>query len=172
MDEFKIDLDGDAVEDLTYRFTFNERDAHGKQRHAVRLYPRSSMLPTRTRPALSWLRGQPARQSPCQPGCAPGPVEPATRFGLRPICCTRLAMPFRTARPWICPDGIQAARRTSLPAIRSISIVLEMPDGELLAGAPNVMFSVAANAPVSLGIGKESVTSKPSKTFPYLRAAT
>jgi hypothetical protein len=30
MFEFKVDLDGDAVEDLTYRFTFEERDAHGK----------------------------------------------------------------------------------------------------------------------------------------------
>jgi hypothetical protein len=34
--------------------------------------------------------------------------------------------------------------------------------------APNVMFSIAANTPVSLGIGKESVTSKPSATFPYV----
>jgi hypothetical protein len=36
--------------------------------------------------------------------------------------------------------------------------------------APNVMFSIAANTPVSLGIGKESVTSKPSNTFPYVPA--
>ena len=42
----------------------------------------------------------------------------------------------------------------------------------LTDNAPNVMFSIAANAPVSLGIGKESVTSKPSKTFPYVPAAT
>jgi hypothetical protein len=38
----------------------------------------------------------------------------------------------------------------------------------LTDNAPNVMFSIAANAPVALGIGKESVTSKPSKTFPYV----
>jgi hypothetical protein len=42
----------------------------------------------------------------------------------------------------------------------------------LTDNAPNVMFSIAANAPVSLGIGKESVTSKPSRTFPYVPAAT
>ena len=41
----------------------------------------------------------------------------------------------------------------------------------LTDNAPNVMFSLAANTPVSLGIGKESVTSKPSKTFPYVPAA-
>ena len=38
----------------------------------------------------------------------------------------------------------------------------------LTDNAPNVMFSIAANTPVSLGIGKESVTPKPSKTFPYV----
>jgi len=41
----------------------------------------------------------------------------------------------------------------------------------LTDNAPDVMFSIAANTPVSLGIGKESVTSKPSKTFPYVPAA-
>jgi hypothetical protein len=38
----------------------------------------------------------------------------------------------------------------------------------LTDNAPDVMFSIASNAPVSLGIGRESVTSKPSKTFPYV----
>ncbi|MGO9205851.1 MAG: DUF4331 family protein, partial [Candidatus Limnocylindrales bacterium] len=32
MYEFKVDLDGDAVEDITYRITFDERDKRGKQR--------------------------------------------------------------------------------------------------------------------------------------------
>ena len=34
--------------------------------------------------------------------------------------------------------------------------------------APDVMFSIASNTPVHLGIGKESVTLKPSKSFPYI----
>ncbi len=38
----------------------------------------------------------------------------------------------------------------------------------LTDNAPDVMFSLAANTPVRLGIGKGSVTSKPSKTFPYV----
>ena len=41
----------------------------------------------------------------------------------------------------------------------------------LTDNAPDVMFSIATNAPVSLGIGKESVTSKPSTTFPYVPPA-
>jgi hypothetical protein len=42
----------------------------------------------------------------------------------------------------------------------------------LTDNAPNVMFSLAANTPISLGIGKESVTSKPSANFPYVPEAT
>jgi hypothetical protein len=41
----------------------------------------------------------------------------------------------------------------------------------LTDNAPDVMFSLAANTPVALGIGKESVTSQPSETFPYLPPA-
>jgi hypothetical protein len=40
----------------------------------------------------------------------------------------------------------------------------------LTDNAPDVMFSIAANTPIKLGIGKESVTSKPSKQFPYVPA--
>jgi hypothetical protein len=36
--------------------------------------------------------------------------------------------------------------------------------------APNVMFSIASNTPVDIGIGKESVTSKPRAAFPYVPA--
>lgn len=42
----------------------------------------------------------------------------------------------------------------------------------LTDNAPDVMFSIAANTPVSLGIGKDSVTSKPSKIFPYVPTAS
>ncbi len=42
----------------------------------------------------------------------------------------------------------------------------------LTDNAPNIMFSKAANTPVSLGIGKESVTSKPSSGFPYVPFAS
>jgi len=41
----------------------------------------------------------------------------------------------------------------------------------LTDNAPNVMFSTAANTPIQLGIGKESITSKPRKTFPYVPVA-
>jgi len=42
----------------------------------------------------------------------------------------------------------------------------------LTDNAPNIMFSIASNTPIRLGIGKESVTSKPSKKFPYVPAVS
>lgn len=38
----------------------------------------------------------------------------------------------------------------------------------LIDNAPEVMFSLATNTPVSLGIGKDSVTTPPTTTFPYI----
>jgi len=291
MYEFKIDLDRDAVEDLTYRLTFDERDEHGNQRYVVRC-----------------VRGADA-VSPDTPGSlmAQGTTGEmvGTPAGLR-VWAGKAGDPF-----WIEPDVLHAvghafqdgtridlsawdpSRAKNLFDGHTVhSIVLEVPDGELLAdaggnrhigvwavstlatdaggwrsinrvglpmipplftqfsedlgnrlnagrpaddlatygetitkaiagvvsatgtaedpcaygekvarrfcpnilpyevgtpaffgfavwngrsltdNAPNVMFSIAANAPVSLGIGKESVTSKPSKTFPYVPAAS
>jgi hypothetical protein len=45
---------------------------------------------------------------------------------------------------------------------------IEWNGRSLTDNAPNVMFSLASNIPVALGIGKESVTSKPRKNFPYV----
>ena len=48
---------------------------------------------------------------------------------------------------------------------------LEWNGRSLTDNAPDVMFSLAANTPIRLGIGKESVTSRPTGTFPYVPAA-
>ena len=290
MYEFKVDLDGDAVEDITYRITFDERDSQGKQRYFVRC-----------------IRGAEA-VDPHAPGTvvAQGttgaPVS--TPSGLR-VWAGKAGDPF-----WIEPDvlhavghafqdgttvnlsGWDASHAKNLFAGHTVyAIVLEVPDGVLLAraggnhrigaravaslatdaggwrsinrvglpmihplftqynedlgnrlnagrpsddfatygeaiieaiagvvsangtagdpkayaekvahrffpnilpyevgtpavfgfaewngrsltdNAPDVMFSLAANTPVRLGIGKESVTSRPSATFPYVPVA-
>jgi len=286
MYEFKVDLNGDATEDLTYRFTFTPSDAQGNQRYVVRC-----------------IRGTDA-VDPHAPGSVvaegvSGEVV-TTKSGLR-TWAGKAGDPF-----WIEPDVLHAvghafqdgtiadlskwnpAKAKNLFAGHTVhSIVLEVPDAELLAGnqnrrvgvwavstlatdaggwrsinrialpmihplftqfnedlgnrlnagvpeedferfgatvikavagtvaaygtaedprayaetvahrfcpnilpytvgtaacfgfaewngrsltdnAPDVMFSLAANTPIRLGIGKESVTSKPSKKFPYV----
>jgi Domain of unknown function (DUF4331) len=288
--EFKVDLDGDAVEDITYRVTFDERDERGKQRFVVRCIKGAEAVD----PNAS---GTVAAQ-----GATGETVNMAS--GLR-IWAGRAGDPF-----WIEPDVLHAvghafqdgtvidlsgwnpSQARNLFAGHTVhSIVLEVPDGELLSAigdkrwigiwavstlatdaggwrsinrvglpmihplftqynedlgnrlnagrpaddiavygevvtkaiagvvsangtaedpwaygervahrffpnilpyevgtpavfgfadwngrsltdnAPDVMFTIAANAPVRLGIGRESVTSKPSKAFPYVPAA-
>lgn len=61
-----------------------------------------------------------------------------------------------------------------LPYVIGTSAVFGFADWNgrsLIDNAPDVMFSIAANTPVRLGIGKESVTSKPSAIFPYVPKA-
>ncbi len=290
MYEFKIDLDGDAVEDITYRITFDERDEHGKQRYVVRC-----------------IRGADA----IDPDAAGTTVAQGTTGEAVSTTAGLRAWAGRAGDPfWIEPDvlhavghafqdgtvidlsGWDSSRAKNLFAGHTVySIVLEVPDGELLGGpagkrrigvwaaatlatdsggwrsinrvglpmihplftqfnedlgnrlnagrpaddfltygevitkaiggcvsacgtaedaraygdkvahrfcpnilpyvigtpavfgfaewngrsltdnAPDVMFSIAANAPIRLGVGKDSVTSKPSKVFPYVPAA-
>jgi hypothetical protein len=290
MYEFKIDLNGDAVEDLTYRLNFNERDKDGNQTYTLRRLKGADAV-------------NPAAAGTVVTQGTTGEIL-STATGLR-VWAGKAGDPF-----WIEPDVLHAvghafqdgtsinlsgwdpSRAKNLFAGHTVySIVLEVPDKELLAdaggnrrigvwavstlatdaggwrsinrvglpmipplfaqynedlgnrlnagrpaddfatygatvakaiagvvaaigtaedpraygekvahrffpntlpyevgtpaafgfaewngrsltdNAPNVMFSIAANTPVSLGIGKESVTSKPSKTFPYVPAA-
>jgi len=289
MYEFKVDINGDSIEEITYRLTFDERDQNGKQRYVVRC-----------------LKGADATD-PHAPGMvvAEGTMgeKVTTPSGLR-VWADKAGDPF-----WIEPDVLHAvghafqdgtainlsgwdpAGAHNLFAGQTVySIVLEVPDHELLGSAdasrhvgiwavstlatdaggwrsinrvglpmihplftqynedlgnrlnagqprddfaiygetvinevaavvaaygtaqdprayaervahhffPNilpyeigtpaafgfagwngrsltdnaadVMFSLAANTPVRLGIGRESVTSKPSRTFPYVPA--
>lgn len=291
MYEFKIDLNGDAVEDITYRITFDESDAEGKQRFVLRRI-------TGTEATDPHASGEVIAEGATE-------SEVKTDTGIR-IWAGKAGDPF-----WIEPDVLHAvghafqdgttidlskwdaSKAKNLFAGHSVySIVLEVPDAELVGGtaghdrrigvwavaslatdaagwrainrvglpmihplftqfnedlgnglnaggpaddfdthgelviasiantvgaygtaddprayaetvahrfcpnvlpytvgtpavfgfvewngrsltdnAPDVMFTIAANTPVRLGIGKESVASKPSKKFPYVPAA-
>jgi hypothetical protein len=134
MYEFKIDLDGDAVEDITFRVTFDKRDARGNQRFVLRQ-----------------IKGAQA-VDPHQPGTvvAQGTTnEPVTTStGLR-LWAGKAGDPF-----WIEPDVLHAvghafqdgtvidlsgwnpSRAKNLFAGHTVhSIVLEVPDAQLLATA-------------------------------------
>jgi Domain of unknown function (DUF4331) len=291
MYEFKVDLDGDAVEDLTYRFTFDARDANGKQRYVVRSM-RGADAPNPDAPGAIVARGTTGETVSTPAGLHVWTGKAGDPFWIEPDVLHAVGHAFQEGKP-IDLSGWDPRQAKNLFAGHTVySIVLEVPDEELLVGAdgqrrigiwalsrlatdaggwrpinrvglpmihplftqynedlgnrlnggrpaddlgthgqavasaiagvvavlgtaedpraygekvarrfcpnilpytvgtpavfgfeewngrsltdnaPNVMFTIAANAPVSLGIGKESVTSKPSKTFPYVPAAT
>ena len=127
MYEFKVDLNGDAVEDLTYRITFSERDQIWKPDAMSYVVFRGQRLPIRMPPAMLSRKVQQGRPSPRHPVCMSGPVKPATRSGLSPTYFMQLVMRFRTARLSISPGGIQAVRRTSLPVTLFMRLCLRCP---------------------------------------------
>jgi hypothetical protein len=291
MYEFKIDLDGDAVEDLTYRFTFDQRDAHGKQRYVVRRMDGADAI-NPDAPGVIVARGTTGETATTPSGLRVWADKAGDPFWIEPEVLHRVGHALQDGTR-VDLSGWDPSRAQNPFAGHTIySIVLEVPDRELLPGAgdqrrigvwalstlatdaggwrsvnrvglpmihplftqnnddlgnrlnagrpaddfatygvtianaiagvvaatgtaedpcaygttvahrcfpnilpyqvgtpavfgfaewngrsltdnaPNVMFSMAANAPVSLGIGKESVTSKPSKIFPYVPAAT
>lgn len=139
------------MEDLTYRITFDERDAQGKQRFVVRR-----------------IAGAEAA-NPHAPGevVAHGSTDETVTApsGLR-VWAGQAGDPF-----WIEPDvphTVGHAFQDGTPAVFGVALW----NGRTMTdNAPDVMFTTAANTPISLGIGKESVTSKPSSTFPYVPKA-
>jgi hypothetical protein len=289
MYEFKVDLNGDAVEDLTYRLTFGERDAHGKQTYVVRRITGADAVNPHAAGTIV-AEGTTGQTVTTPAGLRAWAGEAGDPFWIEPDVLHAVGHAFQDGTV-VDLAGWDPSRAKNLFAGHTVySIVLEVPDSELLAdagdqrrigvwavatlatdaggwrsinrvglpmipplfaqynedlgnrlnagcpstdfaaygraiaqaiaqvvaaygtaedpnayaeklahrifpnmlpyqvgtpaafgfaewngrslidSAPDVMFSLAANTPVRLGIGKESVTSKPSKIFPYVPA--
>jgi hypothetical protein len=290
MYEFKVDLNGDAVEDLTYRITFGEADKNGKQTYVIRrLTGADAVHPEAAGTVVA--QGTTGEILNTATGLRVWAGKAGDPFWIEPDVLHAVGHAFQDGTP-INLSGWDPGKAKNLFAGHTVySIVLEVPDKELLAEAgdkrrigvwavatlatdaggwhsinrvglpmihplftqynedlgnrlnagrpaddlatygasitkaiagvvsaygtaedphaygeniahrfcpnilpyevgtpavfgfaewngrsltdntPHVMFSLAANTPVRLGIGKESVTSKPSKKFPYVPAA-
>jgi hypothetical protein len=290
MYEFKVDLDGDAVEDLTYRITFDERDQTGRQRFILRRIVGSDAVdPDAAGTVLA--RGSTGETVTTASGLRIWAGKAGDPFWIEPDVLHAVGHAFQDGTV-IDLTGWDPSKAKNLFAGHTVySIVLEAPDAELVAGgfgnkrigvwavatlatdaggwrainrvglpmihplftqfnedlgnrlnaggpaddfsrygevvskgvaavvaangtsedpqgygakvahrffpnilpyevgtsaafgfaewngraltdnAPDVMFSIAANTPVGLSIGKESVTAKPSTVFPYVPSA-
>jgi hypothetical protein len=289
MYEFKVDLNGDAIEEVTYRFTFDERDEHGKQRFTVRRIRGAEAVDPHAAGTVI-AQGTTDETVSTPSGVRAWAGKAGDPFWIEPTVLHAVGHAFQDGTV-VNLTGWDPSQAKNFFAGQTVyAIVLELPDSELLAGAgdnrrigvwsvstlatdaggwrsinriglpmipplfaqynedlgnglnagrpaddfatwgdalakkmaavvaaygtaedpkaygekiahrlfpnmlpyevgtqaslgftewngrsltdnaPNVMFSTAANTPISLGIGKESVTSKPSKTFPYVPA--
>jgi hypothetical protein len=291
MYEFKVDLNGDDIEDLTFRLTFNERDQYGRQSYTVRRLSGADAAHPEAA-GIVLLQGTTGEILSTPTGLRVWAGKAGDPFWIEPDVLHAVGHAFQDGTT-INLSGWDPGRAKNLFAGHTVySIVLEVPDKELLAiegdqprigvwavstlatdaggwrsinrvglpmihplftqfnedlgnrlnagrpaddfatygaavvksiasvvaangtaedpraygekvahrffpnilpyevgtpaafgfvewngrsltdNAPDVMFSIAANTPVQLGIGKESVTSKPSKMFPYVPAAS
>ena len=291
MYEFKADLNGDAVEDVTYRLTFDARDSQGKQRYVVRCIRGAQAIDPNAAGTVV-AQGTTGETVTTPAGLRVWTGKAGDPFWIEPDVLHAVGHAFQDGTV-VNLSGWDPSKAKNLFAGHTVySIVLELPDAELLAGAgdrrrigvwavstlatdaggwrainrvglpmihplftqynedlgnllnagrpaddfatygaavikaiagvvsatgtaqdpraygervahrffpnilpyqvgtpavfgfaewngrslidnaPDVMFSIAANTPIHLGIGKGSVTSKPSTTFPYVPAAT
>lgn len=289
MYEFKVDLDGDAVEDITYRFTFDARDGQEKQRFTVRSISGSDAVDPHA-PGTVIAQGITGEAVATSDGFRIWAGKAGDPFWIEPDVLHAVGHAFQDGTV-VDLSGWNESQAKNLFAGHTVySIVLEVPDTVLLRGgatsrigvwavatlatdaggwrsinriglpmihplftqfnedlgnrlnagrpsddlatygqvvakaiasvvaangtaedpaaygdevarrffpnilpyrvgtpaafgfvawngrsftdnAPDVMFTIAANTPTRLGIGKGSVTSKPTKTFPYVPAA-
>ncbi|HUN49098.1 MAG TPA: DUF4331 family protein [Stellaceae bacterium] len=289
MYEFKVDLDGDAIEDLTYRLTFDARDQQGKQRFALRRITGAEAVDPHAAGTVV-VEGVTETTATAPSGLRVWVGMAGDPFWIEPDVLHAVGHAFQDGTAIDLSDWDPKKAKNLFAGHTVHSVVLEVPDAELLAdaggnrkigvwavatlatdaggwrainrvglpmihplftqfneglgnrlnggcpaddlathgktvsaaiaamvaasgtcgdpiaygekiarrfcpnllpyevgtpaifgfaewngrsltdNAPDVMFSIAANAPVGLGIGKSSVTSKPSTVFPYVPA--
>jgi Domain of unknown function (DUF4331) len=290
MYEFKVDLNGDAVEDVTYRFTFKERDREGNQSYVVRCIRGKDAVDPHA-PGNIVAEGTTGKNVVGASGLRTWAGQAGDPFWIEPDVLHAVGHAFQDGKRVDLSQWDESRAKNLFAGQTVYSMVLEVPDVELLAGAagnrrigiwavatlatdaggwrqinrvglpmlpplftqynedlgnrlnagrpaddfatygatvikaiagvvsaygtaqdpkayaekfarrifpnilpyevgtpasfgfvewngrsltdnaPDVMFTIAANTPIRLGIGKESVSSKPSTAFPYLPVA-
>ena len=134
MYEFKVDLHGDAVEDITYRLTFDERDGQGKQRFLV-LCIRGADAADPHAPGTVVAQGTTGEPVTAASGLRAWAGKAGDPFWIEPDVLHAVGHAFQDGTP-VNLSGWDASRAKNLFAGHTVySIVLEVPDGELLAGA-------------------------------------
>ncbi|WP_431926022.1 DUF4331 family protein [Amycolatopsis tucumanensis] len=130
MYELKIDLDGDAVEEITYRFTFGEQDGTGGQHYTVR---RIAGTDATDAFAVGTLAGEggTGERLPGRNGERIWAGKAGDPFWIEPTVLRTVghAVQYGTT---ITVDGWAPGTAVNACAGRTVySIVLELPDGEL-----------------------------------------
>lgn len=134
MYEFKVDLDGDAVEDLTYRLTFDERDESGKQRYVVRRIQGAEAVDPKASGVVI-ARGVTGETVTTDAGVRVWTGKAGDPFWIEPDVLHAVGHAFQDGTV-VNLSGWNPSQAKNLFAGQTVySIVLELPDSELLANA-------------------------------------
>jgi hypothetical protein len=132
--EFKIDLDGDAIEDLTYRLTFDARDADGRQRFVVRSITGAGAADPNAAGTVV-ARGTTDAAVTAPAGLRAWAGKAGDPFWIEPDVLHAVGHAFQDGTA-IDLSGWNPAQAKNLFAGHSVySIVLEIPDRDLLGEA-------------------------------------
>lgn len=132
MYEFKIDIDGDAVENLTFRFVFAERDVQGQQNYVLRrLTGTEATDPDAVGTVV--VEGVTGETIKTPAGLRVWTGKAGDPFWIEPDVLHAIGHAFQDGTT-IVLNGWDPARAKNLFAGHTVySIVLEVPDAELLA---------------------------------------
>lgn len=152
MYEFKIDLDGDAIEDVTYRFTFDARDTGGQQ-HFVLLRIAGPEATDPHAPGTVVVEGITGETVTTPHGPRVWAGKASDPFWIEPDVLHAVGHAFQDGAV-IDLTGWDPAKAKNLFAGHTVySIVLEVPDAELLASAANKRIGVWAMAMLATDAG-------------------
>ncbi|MFI9411527.1 DUF4331 family protein [Nocardia gamkensis] len=132
MYEFKIDLDGDAVEDLTYRFVFDHRDETGAQRYTVRRLDGDAATDAFAAGVVV-ADGQTDRETSGADGIRIWAGHAGDPFWIEPDVLHAVGHAFQDGTRLDLGTWIPAAATNLFAGHTVYSIVLELPDPILLA---------------------------------------
>jgi hypothetical protein len=136
MYEFKVDLNGDAVEDLTYRLTFDERDRQGKQRYVVRCIRGAQAVDPHAAGTIA-AQGTTGETVTTPAGLRVWAGQAGDPFWIEPDVLHAVGHAFQDGTA-VNLSGWDPSHAKNLFAGHTVySMVLEVPDSELLAGAGN-----------------------------------
>ncbi len=135
MYEFKIDRDGDAVEDVTYRITFDARDAQGNQAFVLRCL-RGAEAADPAAPGTVIARGTTGATATTSEDVRIWAGQAGDPFWIEPDVLHAVGHAFQDGTI-VDLAGWDPARARNLFAGHTVySIVLEVPDAALLVDAP------------------------------------
>ncbi|MFJ8173206.1 DUF4331 family protein [Streptomyces sp. NPDC094473] len=131
MYEFKIDGDGDAVEDLTFRFTFGERGEDGVQSYELRrLVGSDAGDPSASGTVVA--RGRSEQSVEAEGGSRAWVGKASDPFFIDPDVLKAAGSAFQNGTALDLSHWDSAEAKNLFAGHTVYSIVLEVPDGELL----------------------------------------
>jgi hypothetical protein len=152
MYEFKVDLNGDAVEEITYRFNFEERDAQGKQRYTIRSIRGADA--TDPHAAGSVLaQGTTDETVTTSSGVRAWAGQASDPFWIEPTVLHAVGHAFQDGTVVNLGDWTPEKATNFFAGYSLYSIVLELPDSELLANSNNAQIGVWAVASLATDAG-------------------
>jgi hypothetical protein len=134
MYEFKVDTNGDAVEEITYRLTFDARDAQGAQRFVLRRITGADAVDPHAQGEVV-VRGRTDETATAESGLRVWAGKAGDPFWIEPDVLHAVGHAFQDGTPLDLGAWTPKDARNLFAGHTVYSIVVEVPDTELLAHA-------------------------------------